>query len=221
MSALNNLQTETLNRIKEDVLKQRDMSIQETAKRNFVSPSFLVKLSKKIGYSGFKELVIAFQMSSSTIASNDDLSISIIEDYTQDKVDLLKQYLKAAKNSYVDAVGGGYSGIATTYISYEMAERGFRTSYFVDINDVIDENAVLFVVSCSGENDEAMYYLERAKFAKHKIISFTRNPKSRVARSSDITFVVGKISEETQLGFNGFAACTILAFQSLMKLIER
>lgn len=221
MSILNNLQTETLNRIKEDVLKQRNMSIKETAKRNFVSPAFLVKLAKKIGYSGFKELVIAFKMSSSTIASNKDFNISIIEDYTPDKIELLKKYFKDAKDSYVDAVGGGYCSIATTYISYEMAERGFRTSYFVDINDVIDENAILFVVSCSGENDEAIYYLERAKFAKHKIVSFVRNPKSRIAKASNICFVIGKSQEEIQLGFNGFAACTILAFQSILKLIEK
>jgi len=221
MADLNKLQNETLNRIKEDILKDRDMAIAQTAKRNFVSPSFLVKLAKKIGYDGYKELVIAFKLSTSTITSRDDIDINIIENYSKDKVELLKKFYKAAKHSYVDTVGHGYSEIASNYILADLSEVGFRTSRFVDINDITDENAILFAVSCSGENDEAVHYIERAKFANHKVVSFTRNPKSRIARLSDISFTVGKSFEEKQFGFNGFAACSILAYQSLLVLINK
>ena len=47
MNELNGLQRQILDEIKEDIKKNSDMSIKDFAKRHYISPAFLVNLSKK------------------------------------------------------------------------------------------------------------------------------------------------------------------------------
>ena len=63
MNELNGLQRQILDEIKEDIKKNSDMSIKDFAKRHYISPAFLVNLSKKLGYSGYRELIFSFKSS--------------------------------------------------------------------------------------------------------------------------------------------------------------
>ena len=60
---LTQLQSQILESIRDDIKQKRDMNIKECAKRNYVSTAFLVKLAKKLGYQGYKELVLKIDAS--------------------------------------------------------------------------------------------------------------------------------------------------------------
>ena len=60
-NSLNELQEKILGELINEVRDNNKISIQEFSDKHFVSPAFLIKLSKKLGYSGYKEFGLLFE----------------------------------------------------------------------------------------------------------------------------------------------------------------
>lgn len=214
---MTNLQKDILEKIKLDIITQKKMSIKECSERNYVSPSFLVKLSKKLGYSGYSELIFALKSSDVNVAkkSNCICPLDIIGNYSERLVNDFVDLLLLGKDGVIEGQGKGYSAHVVKYISYRLSEAGFRFLYFGDYREVHKCNYILLAVSESGENNDLVDNVEREKRNGHKSIAFTRNVNSRLAKVSDLVIVVNKSSEENKLNFKGFCGCSILAFEVL------
>ena len=191
MNELNGLQRQILDEIKEDIKKNSDMSIKDFAKRHYISPAFLVNLSKKLGYSGYRELIFSFKSShkSQPAAQDRDLAgirNTIISNYSEEMVDTFVRHMKGAKEKYVYAMGIGYSMVAIDYISRKCVRDGYR-----------------------------LIYTESLGQHGYFTIAFLRNENSRLRKMVDLPIIIPKEEWEDELQINTFVSNTIIAFQLL------
>lgn len=221
MNELNGLQRQILDKIKEDIRKNRDMSIKDFAKRNYISPAFLVNLSKKLGYSGYRELIFSMKSNykSSSAAPNCDLSESrnaIISNYSEEMVDIFIRYMKGAKGNYVYANGVGYSMVAIDYISRKCALEGYRVIYTESLGELSEfKDNVGIMVSESGETQVVIDEATKCRQHGYFTIAFLRNENSRLYRTVDLPIIIPKEKWEDELQINAFVPNTIIAFQLL------
>ena len=209
MNELNGLQRQILDEIKEDIKKNSDMSIKDFAKRHYISPAFLVNLSKKLGYSGYRELIFSFKSShkSQPAAQDRDLAgirNTIISNYSEEMVDTFVRHMKGAKEKYVYAMGIGYSMVAIDYISRKCVR---ELSEF--------EDNVGIMVSESGETQLVIDEAEKCRQHGYFTIAFLRNENSRLRKMVDLPIIIPKEEWEDELQINTFVSNTIIAFQLL------
>ena len=221
MSDLNGLQRQILEEIKADIKKNSDMSIKELAKRHYVSPAFLVNLSKKLGYSGYSELIFSFKsnLKSPNMAQMHDLKgirSTVIRNYSEALAADFSQNMKRAKEKYIYAAGVGYSMVIIDYISRKCIQKGYRVVYTESLGELseVKEN-VGIMVSESGETQLVIDQAEKCKKSNYFTIAFLRNENSRLGRIVDLPIIIPKAEWEDELQVNTFVPNAIIAFQLL------
>ena len=107
---LTELEKVILNKIHDHISRNERVGINTIAQECFVSKSAIVKLSKKLGYSGYSEMYYT-TLSSTNNALKLDFSHDIVDTYKGDSltihinmlVELLKDYRE--KRIYLDSLG--------------------------------------------------------------------------------------------------------------------
>lgn len=222
---LSDLQKKTLSSIKNDINNKQNMSIRECAYRNFVSIGFLTKLAKKLGYSGYKEMV--FSLSSkryeATVECDKKYIFKYILNYSDSLQSKFNELLLSSKDGCIHCEGSGYSLIAIDYICKRTSKNGYKTIYTEAINEVLDNHNKMLVIAITntGETETVVHALESCKSRKIPIIVFTRNDISRAAKIADLLILVGKIENEDLAGINSFIGNTINCFEILFSNITK
>lgn len=174
------------------------MSIKDFAKRHYISPAFLVNLSKKLGYSGYRELIFSFKSShkSQPAAQDRDLAgirNTIISNYSEEMVDTFVRHMKGAKEKYVYAMGIGYSMVAIDYISRKCVRDGYRLIYTESLGELSEfEDNVGIMVSESGETQLVIDEAEKCRQHGYFTIAFLRNENSRLRKMVDLPIIIPK-----------------------------
>ncbi|MBC7005860.1 SIS domain-containing protein [Photobacterium sp. BZF1] len=232
--------TRTEQSIAENFLKphflQKSTSIKEVAERLGVSTALIVKVSKKLGFSGFKQLKDALNaqhQSDTFLASEqlepDDSCEQIITKVLQNSINALTEILNFvdakmvsaaadaivnAKNIELYAAGG--STIICEDFQHKLLRFGMRASVPRDRHlmlmsaSVLSSNDVVLVVSHSGQTVDLMDAVRLAKQSGAKIISITNNYHAELSQLSDYP-LYAPASPEPLLGKNGTARLVKLA----------
>ena len=232
--------TRTEQSIAENFLKphflQKSTSIKEVAERLGVSTALIVKVSKKLGFSGFKQLKDALNaqhQSESFLASEqlapDDSCEQIITKVLQNSINALTEILNFvdarmvsaaadaivnAKNIELYAAGG--STIICEDFQHKLLRFGMRASVPRDRHlmlmsaSVLSSEDVVLVVSHSGQTVDLMDAVRMAKQSGAKIISITNNYHAELSQLSDYP-LYAPASPEPLLGKNGTARLVKLA----------
>ena len=232
--------TRTEQSIAENFLKphflQKSTSIKEVAERLGVSTALIVKVSKKLGFSGFKQLKDALNaqhQSDSFLASEqlepDDSCEQIITKVLQNSINALTEILNfvdakmvsAAADAIVNArnielYAAGGSTIICEDFQHKLLRFGMRASVPRDRHlmlmsaSVLSSNDVVLVVSHSGQTVDLMDAVRLAKQSGAKIISITNNYHAELSQLSDYP-LYAPASPEPLLGKNGTARLVKLA----------
>ncbi|WP_197068597.1 SIS domain-containing protein [Photobacterium gaetbulicola] len=232
--------TRTEQSIAENFLKphflQKSTSIKEVAERLGVSTALIVKVSKKLGFSGFKQLKDALnaQHQSETYLPSeqlepDDSCEQIITKVLQNSINALTEILNFvdakmvsaaadaivnAKNIELYAAGG--STIICEDFQHKLLRFGMRASVPRDRHlmlmsaSVLSSEDVVLVVSHSGQTVDLMDAVRLAKQSGAKIISITNNYHAELSLLSDYP-LYAPASPEPLLGKNGTARLVKLA----------
>ncbi|MBY5943949.1 SIS domain-containing protein [Photobacterium rosenbergii] len=232
--------TRTEQSIAENFLKphflQKSTSIKEVAERLGVSTALIVKVSKKLGFSGFKQLKDALNaqhQSDTFLASEqlepDDSCEQIITKVLQNSINALTEILNFvdakmvsaaadaivnAKNIELYAAGG--STIICEDFQHKLLRFGMRASVPRDRHlmlmsaSVLSSSDVVLVVSHSGQTVDLMDAVRLAKQSGAKIISITNNYHAELSQLSDYP-LYAPASPEPLLGKNGTARLVKLA----------
>lgn len=233
--------TRTEKSIAENFLKpnflHKSTSINEVAERLGVSTSLVVKVSKKLGFSGFKQLkdtlYAAQQVSSTYIASEkldpDDTYDQIVTKVLQNSINALTEILNfvdtqvlsaaadaliKANNIELFAVGG--SGVICEDFQHKLLRFGIRASVPHDRHlmlmsaSVLTPEDVVLVVSHSGKTVDLMDAVRLAKKSGATIISVTNNYHAELSKLSTYP-LYAPASAEPLLGKNGTARLVKLA----------
>lgn len=232
--------TRTEQSIAENFLKphflQKSTSIKEVAERLGVSTALIVKVSKKLGFSGFKQLKDALnaQHQSETYLPSeqlepDDSCEQIITKVLQNSINALTEILNfvdakmvsAAADAIVNArnielYAAGGSTIICEDFQHKLLRFGMRASVPRDRHlmlmsaSVLSSNDVVLVVSHSGQTVDLMDAVRLAKQSGAKIISITNNYHAELSQLSDYP-LYAPASPEPLLGKNGTARLVKLA----------
>lgn len=225
-TTLNDLQKQILNEIKAEIKRDGNLSIREFAKNHYVSPAFLVKLSKKLGYSGYKELIFSLKMDSNKQEREGEdeyltkIENLIFENYNDEMARTFREYFENSFDHYIYAGGKGYSDVVIDFISRKCIRRGYRLVYTENLDELPhaeDTKNIGLLISASGETEDVIEIAQTCKKLNLKTIAFTQNRNSRLGRMVDLPIVISKFEGDNDGRINVFVSYTIMAFEILLK----
>lgn len=181
----------------------KQLTIQKVADETYTSKSTIFRLSKKLGFEGFTDMIYHLSKQEVNVENSDlDTYISGINEdvrniFIQNEKALaqFRQMIQANKSAlYV--IGTGYSGILGEYFYKKVLGKGELVYYAngADSNTLFINNlhriSQIICISKSGEtalvNNKAMI----AKAQGKGVISFTHSSDNTLAKQSDIVFIV-------------------------------
>ncbi len=192
-------------------LKVGHLTIRELAGQNYVSTTTIMRLCRKLGFSGYSELIYhckqllstkeTVPLSAQESSSTDPLFDRFLQNYrrtfalipesrNQAFIDLID-----GKNAFF-IYGAGFSHFFAQYISkrLQLVGKDAFLSGISDSKNIFINNAsrytVFLAVSRSGETEQV---LEKALIAKNigmKVVAFTRATANSLAALADIHFPI-------------------------------
>lgn len=181
----------------------KQLTIQKVADETYTSKSTIFRLSKKLGFEGFTDMI--YHLSKQDVnVENKDLD-TYVRGINEDVRNIFIQNEKALaqfsqmiqeNKSALYVIGTGYSGILGEYFYKKVLGKGELVYYAngADSNTLFINNlhriSQIICISKSGEtalvNNKAMIAKEQGK----GVISFTHSSDNTLARQSDIAFIV-------------------------------
>ncbi len=215
---LTELEKVILNKIHDHISRNERVGINTIAQECFVSKSAIVKLSKKLGYSGYSEMYYT-TLSSTNNALKLDFSHNIVDTYKGDSltihinmlVELLKDYRE--KRIYLDSLG--FCDSAKEYYLQKLLSFGFdaASSYHYEAFNKNKSGLYLFF-SYSGSRSEIIEKINVAINNNFKVVVFTSNKDSPLGKMAHMTIeVAGTKSDKEHYSPNFFTSNLIILLE--------
>jgi DNA-binding MurR/RpiR family transcriptional regulator len=221
-----------LNRSEKDILsflikikfENSQLSIRKAADELFVSTTSIIRLCKKLGFSGYSEFIYHLSLKVKKITNEDtekvgdihqpliDTQINFIKNFNLTFNSLNERSIQnllnvIENNNKIYFYGAGFSLIFSTYFAKKLELFG----YYVSNASTSDSRAIFFnniqkfnvliVFSRSGETSKVIEKVQIAKDKGLKTVLFTGNHKSTTAQIADIVFTVIDPTIESQQEF--------------------
>ncbi len=211
----------------DDVLK---MGVRGVAKNNFTSTSTIMRLSKKLGYSGFLEMqynLLSLIRNQSKDNFNDSSFIeslnmnSLLEENSTEAINDFIDILLTDDHKFIFIYANGFSGIVAEYVNKKLLVMGKRCimSNGTDSVGVFENNldfvSAIIVISKSGETPMVLNKVKTAKEHNIKVVSFTNEIENSISKISDVRF---KIKDTNKLDDRNLRPNTF--FPNVLVLIE-
>lgn len=200
------------------------VGIRETAKACYSSSSTLIRLSHKLGFSGFTELLyfLKFKLLDGSNTDQSNLNIEQIVCVTPDdgfaKLNIMIREKKILLH------GNGFSQLVAQYYYNRLLMLGSKASIslWTDFDILAQQNNnrpdVVWIISKSGRSHYVINWLDVAQKYQIPIVSFTGNTLSPLAQQAE---VVISIKDHNQYDDNirfstPFFGYSLLAFEYLI-----
>lgn len=199
---LTELEKVILNKIQNYINKNEKVGIDIIAKECFVSKASIVKLSKKLGYSGYSEMyytILAAANNSLKLdfsSNSDDICMNgPLKDDINILVDALKEFRD--KKIYLDSLGVCDS--AKEYYLQKLLIFGFdaASSYHYEAFKNNKSGLYLFF-SYSGYRAEIIEKVNEAIRNNFKVIAFTANKDSPLGKIAHVTLEIAGIKSDRE-----------------------
>ena len=200
--------------------------IRNVAQACFTSMTTVMRLAKKLGYSGYREMAFSLQhLQSASQEINLDLKNNQVHfTYRADDLKLLLDAL--SQNHTVGVNGEGYSRIIAEYVQRKLIGIGktavmqdyLETDQFIDaFGDKLD---LMVLISKSGQTHAIVEMANACRKANVVVAAFTGNPSSDLAQLADVPLIVKDDHpfDVKNAKPNCFAGYCILAFEELLSL---
>ena len=184
---LNDSVAEVLRFMKKNRQSLKNIGIRDVAKASYVSTATIINMAKKIGYSGYSELVFALGNSQSDIAMPSTFS-------NEEKaafIDLLSEY----RDKRIMILGSGFSQNLANYFSESLNLYGFRAtanSHLEFLRQQVQQDILLVIISNSGDTVRLAELAKMANDHHIDVIAFVGQKNSKIGSLATLT-----ISTET------------------------
>lgn len=204
--SLSNSEINILEYIMENPEKVKKEGIRQLAKANFTSTASVVRLAKKLGYSGYNELIFDIKkMTNGTVVEGGK---SIINTSILPSLEEFNSYFN--KENYIYIYGEGFCEFVTGYIHRKLLVKKYNVILLhgLEIPIVYTEkhNPTLLLISKSGETFSCINKIQQMKDLNRPVVSITSNSNSTIAKASDMTFSIpdNNITDNTNEGYTNF-----------------
>lgn len=206
------------------------MGVREIARVNFTSPASIIRLSKKLGYTGFVDMYyhllpkVSHTQQPSEKSPEDIFKFELDDIFqynSRESVDRFIQQVLNLKQQYIFIYATGFSAIAGEYLYKKLLVLGKKTIFASGTDSIgvfennLEDIGAFVVISKSGETQQVIDKLTSAKEQGICTVSFTKNEPNRVAELSGIHF---KIYDRNELDDRNMLPNTF--FPSLLMMFE-
>lgn len=184
---LNDSEAEVLRFMKKNRQSLKTIGIRDVAKASYVSTATIINMAKKIGYSGYSELVFALGNSQSDIAMPSTFS----DEEKAVFIDLLSEY----RDKRIMILGSGFSQNLANYFSESLNLYGFRAtanSHLEFLRQQVQQDILLVIISNSGDTVRLAELAKMANDHHIDVIAFVGQKNSKIGSLATLT-----ISTET------------------------
>lgn len=206
LKTLSNSEYEILEYIIKSPSKVSQMTVQELATNTFVSTASIMRLCKKLGYSGFTELKYRLKTDeqialSDTTITFSDIQTSILSDITKTSNLINHPTIEAVTNLLLSSkrihlFSKGISNCALDYFSKYLLTCSRDSVLYTDTHIAhlnaarMSEQDVLIVASLSGSTSQVLKTVQVAKAHGATIIAFTKMNNNPIANLSTYNFYI-------------------------------
>lgn len=211
-----------------------EKGVRQIAQENFTSPASIMRLTKKLGYSGFIDMYYQMlpmvQGKQTNTFPSDPTSIpnpleTLLSVNTLKDMDSFVKLLKSTKSKYIFIYATGFSGIIGEYIYKKLLVSGQKVIFATGTDSVailesnIDSIGMFMTITKSGETKQV---IEKMKYCKDKgipIVTFTNELLNSAAQIADITLKVRDPEklDDRNMSPNFFFAEILMLFEYLMR----
>lgn len=205
----------------EDVLS---MGVRQVAAANFASPAMVIKLAKKMGFTGFTDMVyrLNFLIKNRSKNRNHTSSLtSFIGNIDSSKLHGYMELLGRHKNDVILITATGFCSPVAEYMTRKLLVKGYRciqtNAYGVYDKNLLNAGMVI-AVSRSGETDTITKVIDYGRENGVDILSFTGDQNNYIARTSTVNIPVldDQSLDDRNLEANYFYARVMIVFEYLM-----
>lgn len=209
-----------------------EKGVRQIARETFTSPSSIMRLSKKLGYGGFVDMVYQLQPlvkgeesrrgDSGGQALEGPLA-SILALNGKKSMETFRALLKSP-GKYVFLYATGFSGICAEYFSKKLLVKGHKVIYASGSDSIailesnLEEISMFVTVTKSGETRSVIEKMAVCKEKGIPVVTFTQEMDCSASRMADITFRVRDPQklDDRNMAFNLFFAETIMLMEYLL-----
>lgn len=230
--------TETEENVIKYILSNMDTvlekGVRQIARENFTSPASIMRLSKKLGYSGFidmyYQLLPLVQESEKESITDESLAgYNPLEEILKvnDERDMKSfiALLKSSKSKYVFIYATGFSAIIGEYFYKKFLVCGQRVIFATGTDSIailesnIDSIGMLLTVTKSGETQQVIEKMNYCKERGIPVVTFTNEMDNRAAELADVTLRVTDAEklDDRNMSPNFFFSEILMLFEYLMR----
>lgn len=220
---LNKTEVSVLQHIQSDPESCLRQGIRSVAEQCYSNPSSLVRLAKKLKFSGWLELVyfIKFNITLPKLDVTNDINFMSIQPPEQ-----LDPLLQRLQNERILIHGSGFSQLIAQYIYNKFLVIGVNASLALwpDYEILEQKNAAKFdsiwIISKSGRSSSALSWINALKDKQTELVCFTGDYQSPLAQAANTAFIIHdpqKYDDDIYWSNPFFGYC-ILGFEHLLKL---
>lgn len=202
------------------------INIRSVAQQSYVSTTTVIKLSKKLGYQGYSDMIYSLRRHAEKerdAAAGIDLS-SILETVDLAGIEAFADEILACRDKCIFIVGLGFSTIASSYFMRRLATLGILAydGAPVDMMRGGDKPSLTIILSKSGETRDLVDIAVHAKGIHHRLFAITAHGDSTIARMSDQCLVIRTGGPVAYNVPDFFIGRTIILFEYILsRLIDR
>ncbi|MBS5936927.1 MurR/RpiR family transcriptional regulator [Clostridium sp.] len=226
--------TETERQVLEYILKNiddvLDKGVREIAHINYTSATTIIRLSKKLGYTGYVDMLYRLNFIMKNNEKNQNRTSDITNFINEIDKDVIENFIKTLIKHRQDIIyitGTGFSSPIVDFFCRKMLVLGFKciktNSYGVYDNNEIGGTLVIGI-SKSGETDSVTKVIDYAKKNNLDIITFTGKQNSHMAEVASINFNIldDKELDDRNITSNYFYARVMIVMEYLLdKVMNR
>jgi DNA-binding MurR/RpiR family transcriptional regulator len=211
-----------------EAIEQGDtkINIRSIAKQAYVSTTTVIKLSKKLGYQGYSDMIYSLRRRAElerNTAAGIDLA-SILQTVDQGAVEAFADELYRFHDRCVFVVGLGYPAVASAYLTRRLATLGILAydDAPVDMMRGGDRPSLTIILSKSGETRDLVDIAAHAQLMKHRLFCVTARADSTLAQMSDQTLVIRAGGPDSRNVPDFFIGRMIILFEYILsRLVDR
>lgn len=196
--------------------------VRTVAERCYSNPSSLVRLAKKLKFSGWLEMVyfIKFNITMPKLDVTNDVDFMKIQPEEQ-----LEPLLKSLHNDRILIHGSGFSQLIAQYIYNKFLVIGVNASLALwpDYEILEQKTAAKFdsiwIISKSGRSSSALSWVKAMENKDINLVCFTGDYQSPLAQAADTSFIIHDPQkfDDNIYWSNPFFGYCILGFEHLLK----
>lgn len=190
-----------------------DWSIKNLSQKTFVSTATIMRLCKKLGFSGFSELKyylkekVCYEERTKRPATFDDLINQNVKSIVEtakmlDEAMIMEvvSHMKAKTN--IHFFGKGLTSTVLNYASKQLLTYNRSNFNYEDthiaylVAESMNENDLLFVCSLSGNTHQVVRMAQIAKSRNATVVTITSSNNNELSKIGDYNFAIHKEEEE-------------------------